>query len=122
MSQPKTDPKAKPEEPKTTPEPTRIGMGDLKKMIQDVVGEIMGQTGGKSKKTDDEDDDDVKPAGINSQVQKAIADIRAKEAKDAEAAAEKKSILDEIAELKEKTKEKAPVQVSKLTRLMKWDN
>jgi hypothetical protein len=98
-----------------------IKMGDLRKMIQDTVTDVMK---GVTVPTKGEDTDTPKGGGtqadratsIASAVQAEIEKIRAKEKEDDD----KKTIQDKLNELSAATAEKPPVERSRVHKFMGW--
>lgn len=90
----------------------RITMADIKKAIDDRVTAVVGTV-----KTDKpEEKPPTEGKSVADQVSEALARIRSKEARDEKA----KTMEEELAALKEKTKEKEPVQRTKRHRFMGW--
>ena len=90
-----------------------IKMGDLKKLIQDVVAEAVKPG---DKPTDKSDDAPATVGGIADKVRQEIEAIRAREKEETE----KVTMASELAELKEKAKEKAPVERRRIHKFMGW--
>ena|ERR1700749_4709640 len=95
-------------------EPAGIKLGDLTKLIKDTVAEVVGSNNGGTKEP--ASDENVKDTGIAAQVREAIESIRGEEEKKKK----EQTIESELAELKEKTKEKAPVERNRLHKFMGW--
>lgn len=96
------------------PETSGIKMGDLTKLIKDTVAEAI--TG--MKPTDSKPDDKVvdEDSSVAAKVRAEIEKISANKKKE-----EKEATIDsELKDLREKTKEKAPVERTKLHKLMGW--
>lgn len=91
-----------------------ISVGDIRKMVVDMVKDAVSSTGSKGGEDGKEAE---KPASdVASQVQTALARIQEKEAR----AAREKSIDEQLAALAEKTKEKPPTERRKVHKLMGW--
>lgn len=100
-----------------TPPPGDAGikMGDLKKMIQDTVSEVVkGIT--PDPKTDPVKDSSTGGGGIADKVREEIEKIRGREKEDKE----KEDLKTQVAALAEATKESAPVERTRLHKLMGW--
>lgn len=113
----KTDPKP----PETTPPPEGgpLKMADIRKLVQDTVKEVVGTiSGGEKPPAGDPPPTDDKPVGggLRAQVEKEIQRIRDKETQETR----DKTIDQQLADLAEKTKEKAPVERSRRHKIMRW--
>jgi hypothetical protein len=97
------------------PEPTGIKIGDLKKLIQDTVADVVKgitpDAGGKPDDTPASTDN----SSVADKVRAEIEKIRGREAEEKE----KETIKTQLAELKSKT-EQAPVERSRLHKFMGW--
>lgn len=97
------------------PESTGIKLGDLKKLIQDTIAEVLPKA--DEKKPEDKPDEKVESSGsIADKVRAEIEKLRAKEKEDEE----KSTLTKTVAELAEKTREKVPVERRRVHRLMGW--
>jgi len=99
------------------PPSTGLKMGDLKKMIQDTVTEVVkGITSTDPPKPDPAKDSSTGGSSVADRVREEIEKIRQREAADKE----KEDLKTQVAELAKATQEKAPVERGKLHKLMGW--
>lgn len=96
------------------PEKTGLNMGDLKKLIQDTVADLLPK---ENKKDSDDNDAPVKEDGsIADRVRQEIENIRSREKADKES----EDLKTQVAALAEASKEKPPVERRRVHRLMGW--
>ena len=109
------------DEKKTEETPKPLTMGDLKKLIEDTVGNLVksgkGVTDEQHEKAADRTETKLsRNSDVAEKVQEELAKIREKEARDT-----KERERDEtLKSLVEKTAEKAPVERRRVHKLMGW--
>lgn len=94
----------------------KLTMKDIGKLVEDKIQAVVSGLNLDAPPEKEKEDTTPKGGNIAEQVKQEIEKIRAHEKSEAE----KESVAKQLADLAEKTKEKAPVERRRIHRLMGW--